>query len=141
MSAAPRPQLVSPIEPEISVTHYDHIPSGKYPAYARRARVYYDKPFRRWICVVFFDVLDASLTEVIAELAWFLNLGNGAKPHAGRRSNFFRAWVDALGRNPTRNDKIRPAIFTKRHATVAVRDAKTGYSVIQGCVFETGGRL
>jgi hypothetical protein len=114
--------------------------------------VYRDKGFRRWVCAVQFDILDGSLINVLARLTWYLNLGSGKNPRAGRRSNFWSAWVQANGGPPRRRDRLTPRVFEARHATVLVTDttkthnsgevsAVESYSVVRAVVeWHTGGR-
>jgi hypothetical protein len=137
--------------PEISWTFRERIDPGGYPAYCRSATVYRDGQFKRWVCAVQFDVLDASLTRVIARLTWYINLGARDKPHAGRRGNYWSAWTKANGGSPKRNDRLSPSVFERRHAIVTVQDTcKThrqkaissdeSYSVIRDVVeWQTGG--
>jgi hypothetical protein len=113
--------------------------------------VYRDGQFKRWVCAVQFDVLDGSLTRVIARLTWYLNLGSRDYPRAGRRTNYWQAWVRANGGPPKRNDRLSPRVFERRHALVRVEDtgktyrqkaigADEIYSVIRDVVeWQTGG--
>jgi hypothetical protein len=139
-------------EPQVAWDKYDHIAPGTYPAFSRSARIYRDPAFRRWQCVVHFDILDASLQQVIARLAWFLNLGTDDKPHAGRRGNYWAAWCDANGSPPKRSDRLTPRTFERRHATVVVEDVKKDFQgrsleqpayskVARVLSWNTGGRL
>ena len=140
-----------PAEHEISFRYVPSIPAGEYPAYCREAKIYQDRQFRRWVFVAQFDILDSSLINTIAELSWYLNLGSGKQPKAGRRGNFWSAWVQANGGPPKRNDRMSPRVFERRHAVVVVTDttkthnsgtvcADESYSVVR-CVREwrTGG--
>jgi hypothetical protein len=145
-----RTSLVQNTESEIAWRYCDRIAPGEYPAYARSAKIYRDGQYKRWICAVQFDILDSSLTEIIAELTWYLNLGPGEKPYAGRRSAFWVAWIQANGTQPKRGDRLSPRVFVKRHALVAVGyttknhqqiavDVEAGYSVVRGVLqWQTG---
>lgn len=123
----PRPQLVKARQPEIGWTLADRIPPGEYHAYSRSVRVYRDPQFKRWVCAVQFDVLDETLLKRLARVTWFLNLGSREKPHAGRRTLYWRAWLAASGRPPVRGDRLSPRIFVKRHARVMVGDTAKDY--------------
>ena len=114
-------------QPEISWTFTPRIDPGQYPAISRSAAVYRDRQFKRWVCAVQFDVLDGSLTRVIARLTWYLNLGARDKPHAGRRANYWTAWRRANGGPPKRNDRLSPRVFECRHVMVAVEDTSKTY--------------
>jgi len=109
-------------EPEISWTFSPRIDAGVYPAFSRTAKVYRDGQFKRWVCAVHFDVLDGGLIDVFARLTWFLNLGEGEKPHAGRRTNYWRAWVAANEAPPKRKDRLSSRVFVSRYARVVVGD-------------------
>jgi hypothetical protein len=120
-SRAERPFLVQP-EPAVTWKSYDCIPAGTYRAFSQSARIYRDRVFKRWQCAVAFDILNDSLLDRIAQLYWFLNLGDGEKPHAGRRGKFWSAWCAANGSPPKRVDRLSANIFIRRHATVLVVD-------------------
>ena len=113
-------------EPEVDWRHYDRVEPGNYRGYCRFAKIYRDPAFGRWTCLVLFDLLNDSLSEVIATVPLFLNLGDKEKPYAGRRSKFFQAWVQALGRHPARSDRPSAKIFLNRHAVVLVGDSLDG---------------
>src|SRR5437016_2152880 len=108
--------------PEISWVFAPRIEPGEYHAYSRSARVYRDGEFKRWVCAVQFDVLDDSLVNTSARLTWYLNLGSSAKPYAGRRGNFWTAWVEANGGPPKRKDRLTLRVFEGRQAIVRVED-------------------
>jgi hypothetical protein len=138
-------------EPEIGWTHTPRIEPGEYPAFSRASKIYRDNQFRRWVCAVQFDVLGSDLAGVLARLTWFLNMGDGESPYAGRRSNYWLAWIKATGAAPRRSDRLSPRVFRGRHARVAVEDTTkdfkqspistdSAYSVIRRIVrWETGG--
>src|SRR5262249_32211892 len=99
------------------------------------ARVYRDRSYKRLVCAVDFHILDSALIETVAELTWFVNLGNGERPKAGRRSNYWKAWVKANDGPPKRSDRITPHVFNNRYATVRVGDVASGeYSVVKDVV-------
>ncbi len=138
-------------EPQVTFASYDYIEPGTYQGFSRSAKIYQDKFFKRWTCVVLFDVLDGSLVNVIARLAWYLNLGTGDKPRAGRRGNFWAAWCAAKGSAPKRGDRMTAAVFVHRHVTVEVESvtknhegislSEPSYSKIARIVsWNTGGR-
>jgi len=126
-TARPSPQLVKPAELEIGWTPAARISPGEYPAYARYANVYYDRQFRRFVCAVQFDVLRTTMMRPLARLPWYLNLGSREKPHAGRRSCYWKAWLIANGKPPARIDRLSPHVFTKRYARVIVADITKDY--------------
>ena len=133
-------------EPEISWAFIPRIQPGEYRAFSRSAAIYRDRQFKRWVCAVQFSILNDSLMpEVMARLTWYLNLGTREKPHAGRRGNFWTAWVEANGGPPKRNDRLSPRAFEGRYAIVRVDDttkthdqnvvtAQESYSVIRNVV-------
>lgn len=132
-----RPQLVhsrdfvvQQPEPAVTWKSYDHIAAGTYPAFCQSARIQRDPVFKRWGCTVVFDVLSDSLLDRIAQLYWFLNLGDGEKPHAGRRGKFWSAWVLANGHPPKRVDRLSARVFVRRHATVVVVDVMKNHEGI-----------
>jgi hypothetical protein len=117
-------------EVHISWTQRDHIEPGDYPAFSQAAKIYRDPMFKRWVCSVSFAVTDDSLTNVVARLSWFLNLGRAESPHAGRRSKFWAAYCLANGGHPpSRADrKLSSRIFEHRQCTVTVADVARDFS-------------
>jgi len=97
-----------------------------------------------------FDVLMNDLSAVRARLTWFLNMGGRERPHAGRRGNYWQAWLRANDGPPGRKDRLSPRVFQARYARVAVADTTkdfkqamvthgTAYSVIREVLrWETG---
>ena len=124
----PGPRIVWDAEPEITFADYPRIAPGEYQAVSKRARVYFDKSFRRHVCCVWFSILNDAGTVVIAKLPWFLNLGSGPKPRAGRRSYYWQAWIKANGsHSPLRRDRLTPKVFEQRAARVLVADTTTNF--------------
>ena len=145
MTRAPQrqlgPMLVSQSEPAIQWRDYDRIAPGIYPAYCRFAKHYRDPGFKRWTCLVRFDVFSADLTRVLACVPFWMNLGARDKPHAGRRKRYFKEWVRANGEPPARQDRLSPKVFTGRMARIELGDTKgdAPYSVVRKIVsWETG---
>ncbi|MGZ4840103.1 MAG: hypothetical protein ACXV5J_00035 [Candidatus Angelobacter sp.] len=63
-----------------------------------------------------------EIEETGLQLTWYLNLGTGERPKAGRRSNVWQAWAIANGGPPKRDDRLSPRVFEKRWAIVLVED-------------------
>ena len=136
--------------PEISWTFTPRIEAGEYRAFSVAGNVYRDRQFKRWVCAIHFDIRDDSLLVTLARLTWYLNLGAKETPRAGRRGNYWAAWVQANGGPPRRNDRLSSRVFEGRYAVVRVEDTtKThrqsavndgeSYSVIRDVVkWETG---
>jgi len=117
-------------EPEIVWRYCDRLEPGEYRAYSRSAKVYRDGGFKRWVCAVQFDILSESLMEVQTRVTWYLNLGNGENPKAGRRTNYFEAWIVANGGPPKRNDRLSHRSFEHRHARVLVEDTQRNFEQV-----------
>jgi hypothetical protein len=136
-----RPVLVQQSETEIEWRDYDRIEPGIHPAYCRWAKPYRDPAMKRWTCLIRFNVLSEDLIRVLACVPMWLSLGDGEKPHAGRRGRYFKEWVRANGGPPRRHDRLSPSVFTRRMARVEVGDTKgdAPYSVVRKIVaWETG---
>lgn len=115
-------------EPDIEWRYCERIEPGEYPAFSRSATVYRDREFQRFVCAVQFDILDEARISVIAHLTWYMNLGSRNRPHAGRRGNYWRAWIKAnRGRLPVRKDRLSPRVFAHRHARVIVADTERDF--------------
>jgi hypothetical protein len=135
------PVLMKQVEPEIRWGDYDRIEPGVYSAYCRWAKPYRDPGLRRWTCLLRFDVLSADLTRVIARVPMWMNLGERKRPHAGRRSSYFKQWIRANGGPPARHDRLSPTVFTRRMAQVEIADTKgeVPYSKVRKILaWETG---
>jgi hypothetical protein len=139
-----RPKLVSPPEPEIEWREYPRIEPGTYAAYCKWGKRYRDPAFRRWTCLLRWDVLTDDLLTVIASVPMWLSLGSRERPWASRRGNYLKEWVRANGGPPVRDDRLSPRVFTQRIARVLVGDtdptkSPVPYSVVRRIVsWETG---
>lgn len=136
-------------EPGIEWADYPRLESGIYPAYCHFAKMYFDHSFKRWTCLLRFEVRSGDLLRVMApRVPLWLNLGSQEKPHASRRGRYFREWVRANGgAAPVRHDRLSPRLFTRRMAHVEIGDtnAPAPYSVVReiiswdtGCSLPTG---
>ena len=114
------PRLVHS-EPEITHDSYERISPGMYRAYCRSARIYRDPGFKKWLCVLRWDVLHAENLGKIARVPQWLYIGR--KPHATRRAQYWREWCRAHGGPPLRKDRMTARIFTRRIARVIVADS------------------
>src|SRR5439155_3479952 len=127
--------------PSVRWRHYDRLPAGEYTAYCRRALTYYDSGFKRFTCLLLWDVLSPE-GESIGRVRQWLNLGSKARPRATRRSRYWAAWIAANdGKPPLRSDRLSPEIFNHRVARVVVADSASQppYSVVREVIrWETG---
>jgi len=127
--------------PEIGCCLGTRVTPGVYSAYVAEAYRYRDSAYKRWTCIVQFDLLDAN-QEVIARLPMWFNLGHGPKPHAGRKSKYFEAWARANGgQPPKRADRLPESVFLRRIAKVRVEEVKAviPYSIVREILeWETG---
>lgn len=141
----PGPRLVRPQAPEIEWRDYPRIQPGTYHAYCRFAKHYQDPCFRRWMCLLRWDVLADDFVSVITTVPLWLALGHGERPKASRRGNYLREWVRANGgQPPCRGDRLSPRIFVGRMARVEIADtdpekSPIPYSVVRKVLsWETG---
>lgn len=135
------PVLVARTEPAIEWQDYARIEAGIYPAVCNWAKHYRDPMFKRWTCLLRFDVRSVDLLSVIACVPFWMNLGGRERPHAGRRTRYFAEWVRANGGPPARRDRLSPRVFTARIARVKIGDTNSAapYSVVREIVsWETG---
>jgi hypothetical protein len=141
------PELARDREPEITHDAYDRIAPGEYLVYCRAARVYRDPQFKRWTCLLRWDVFDEAAVRVVGQVPQWLSFGqprkdrDNTKPHASRRCGYWREWVRANGAAPSRADRLAASVFVKRMARVVVRDTSgpSPYSVVDRILrYETG---
>jgi hypothetical protein len=125
--------LVREVGPEAEWPDYPRIAPGEYPAYCKRAKWYRDPGFKRWTCLLLFDVLTEDLQKRLATIPIWFNGGEKEKPWAGRRSRFLPAWVKANGGPPPRRDRLPPSVFVRRMARVRIADTRgqLPYSVVR----------
>jgi hypothetical protein len=138
----PFPEVVSGGNHCIEWTEYPLLPPGEYPAYCASVRTYRDPAFKRWTCLLQWDVLTPDLVQVKARVPMWLPVGQGNKPHASRRGRYALEWVNANGGPPVRGDRLSPRVFTRRIARVEIADTTKGpmpYSVVKKILrWETG---
>jgi hypothetical protein len=139
------PTLVQRREPEIEWRDYPRIQPGSYFAYCRFAKHYRDRGFRRWTCLLRFDVFSDDLLSSLGCVPCWLNLSDGKKPYARRRGKYFAEWIRANGIAPTRGDRLSPRVFVGRMARVEIGDtdpikSPASYSVVRKILsWETRG--
>lgn len=114
--------LVTEHEPAVEWVEYPRLEPGDYPAYCKRAKWYWEPGFKRWTCILLFDVLKEGQDSSLGTIPMWFNGGAGEKPKAGRRTNYFPAWVAANGGPPVRKDRLSPSIFIRRMARVRIGD-------------------
>ncbi len=120
---------------------YPRIAPGKYRAYCKWGKQYRDPGFRRWLCLLRWDVLTDDLLRVIASVPLWFPLGAGDKPHASRRGKYLPEWIRANGGPPARRDRLSPGVFLQRFARVEIGDTEgpAPYSVVRKIIeWETG---
>lgn len=132
-------------EPPIEWKEYPRIVPGEYPAYCRFAKKYWDPAYRRWTCLLRWDVLNNDLLSVVATVPCWLSLGNREKPWASRRGRYLSEWVKANNGPPIRWDRLSEEVFVRRMARIEVGDTDSRrspipYSVVRNILsWETGG--
>jgi hypothetical protein len=120
---------------------YPRIAPGEYRAYCKWGKQYRDPGFRRWTCLLRWDVLTDDLLKVIACVPQWFPLGSRERPHASRRGNYLPEWILANGGAPARRDRLSPGVFVHRMARVEIGDTEgpAPYSVVRRIIeWETG---
>jgi hypothetical protein len=136
---ADKPTLVRAAEPQITYDDYPRIEPGEYRAYCRTARIYFDPGFRKWMCLLRWDVLDPEGTRTLARIAKWLYIGR--KQHCTRRSQFWREYLRANGGPPERKDRLRSTVFARSrtgegHQTTSYAERRTATTL---CTVLGGG--
>jgi len=127
-------QLLSQPAPEITFRGYPLIEPGEYPAYCRAAKTYPDPQFKRWVCMLSFNILSDDLIRTVARLPMWINLGSGDKTRASHRGKYVHLWVFANGAPPKRGDRLSPRVFSRRLAIVQVSTTEKSaipYSIVK----------
>jgi hypothetical protein len=105
---------------------YTCVPAGRYDAECVEAKIYADPQFHRWVCRLRFNLVSGG-----REVCGFLNLGTGSKPSAGRRSQYWRAWVIASGDLPRRRQVLSPRVFMNKLFEVSVETVKKAHDGVE----------
>jgi hypothetical protein len=126
----------------IDWAEYARIVPGEYLAHCYWSKRYRDPGFKRWTCLLRWNVLSEDAQRIIAKCVplWFA-LGEGDNPKASRRTKYLKEWVRANGQPPTTGDRLSPNVFTRRIARVEIGDADSPvpYSVVRRIIqWETG---
>src|SRR5215471_5937127 len=127
---------------QIEWSEYAQISPGEYDAYCCYAQAYKDQVYKRWTCILRFNVLREN-GDFIARIPIWLSLGNGEKARASRRGRYLQEWVKANGGPPHRADRLSPQVFKNRIARVKVGDTGKGlipYSVVKEIVLWKTGK-
>lgn len=129
----PAIHLVPENEPAVQWPEYPRIEPGNYSAYCKRAKWYWEPGFKRWTCILLFDIFTEGQTRSLGTIPMWFNGGTGERPKAGRRTLYLPAWVLANGGPPARRDRLSPSVFVRRMARVKVGDTKgpLPYSVVR----------
>ena len=120
---------------------YPRIAPGEYRAYCKLGKQYRDPGFRRWTCMLRWDVLTDDLLRVIACVPQWFPLGSRERPSASRRGSFLPEWIRANGGPPVRRDRLSLDVFVHRMARVEIGDTDglVPYSVVRRIIeWETG---
>ena len=88
---------INAYEPTVEWGDYVRLDPGIYQAYCKLAKWYKDPGFKRWTCILKFDVMAANLTDSLGIIPIWFNGGDEDVSHAGRRSGYFAAWVSFAG--------------------------------------------
>jgi hypothetical protein len=117
--STPGMHLVEPEDPSpiCDEAPYPRLKPGEYSARCVEARVYLEKRFRRWVCRFKYWIIPEG-----PHVYGFLNLGCGEKPHAGRGSEYRRAWIEANGAAPQRRQKMGHSVFRNKIFVIRVDD-------------------
>jgi hypothetical protein len=120
-------------QPDVMWNQYPRLEPGDYPAFCKKASWYQDPGYKRWTCLLLFDVLAANLNDSLGIVPLWFNGGDGDTPHASRRGLYLPEWLRANGAAPARNDRLSPKVFSRRMAQVRVGDTKgvIPYSVVR----------
>jgi hypothetical protein len=135
-------QLVRDREPAVAWVDYPRIEPGVYDAYCKRAHWYWEPGFKRWTCILRFDVFSEGLQSSPQTIPIWFNGGPGDHPRAGRRSRYFAEWLRAKGGPPERQDRLSPRVFIRRMAKVKIGDTRSGgapYTVVKQILEWTTG--
>jgi len=149
VSSTPQVKAGKQKKPDIAYVHGTlgtRVEPGEYDAYVRVAEHYRDPVYKRWTCILKFDLFDDNLTCMARNIPMWFNLGRADKPKVGRRSNYWREWFRANGnvlpRRVRADRMLSPRVFERRFVRVRVdtNNSTPPYSVVREIVdWKTGG--
>jgi hypothetical protein len=82
-------------QPDVMWNQYPRLEPGDYPAFCKKASWYQDPGYKRWTCLLLFDVLAANLNDSLGIVHLWFNGGDGDTPHASRRGLYLPEWLRA----------------------------------------------
>ena len=108
---------VGGIEPVCDEAPYPRYPAGEYDAECIRADLYRDPQFRTWKAKLHYRLMPGG-----EPICGFFNLGGKEKTHAGRRSEYRRAWIIANGEAPRKRQILTRRVFVGKLYRVRIGD-------------------
>src|SRR5215469_13378660 len=84
-------------KPNIATTLGTLVATGEYQAYVTVADYYFHRAWKRWTCILKFDLFDKNLNRIARGIPMWFALGKGKDPRAGRGSKYFKLWFQANG--------------------------------------------
>jgi hypothetical protein len=105
------------LDPTHDDAMYPRYPEGVYEAECVKVVIYRDPQFRAWKACLHFSFLGTG-----EEVCGFYHLGSKSKPHAGRRSEYYRAWIIANGEPPRKRQRLAVRVFRRKVFEVRVSD-------------------
>lgn len=110
------PEIDGPISDDAPYPRYE---PGIYEACCIKSRIYRHPLFRAWKCDLQFVFGENNQNVVFG----FFHLGNGDKPHAGRQSQYRRAWIIANdGEQPKKRQTLSRRLFVGKIFRVRIAD-------------------
>jgi hypothetical protein len=129
-----KPELIE-CGPVCDEDPYPRYPAGTYQAQCVSGSIYRDRQFRAWKAALKFHLLPD-----VGPVWGFLHMGRGERPSAGRRSDYWRAWVIANGGPPRRRQTLSVRVFKGKIFEVRVGDVTQRYDQSahpEGAIYST----
>lgn len=101
---------------------YPRYEPGVYEVECVGAKTYWHPLLRCWKCRLEFKFLGTG-----SSVFYFLHLGSGERPHAGRNSEYMRVWIVAHGDKPRKRQTLTDRVFVKKLFEVQVEDTQRRY--------------
>jgi hypothetical protein len=111
-----RPKLVE-VAPVCEEDPYPRYSPGTYEAQCVAGGIYRDPQFRAWKALLQFRLVPGG-----EPVCCFFHMGTKELPKAGRRSNYWRAWVIANAGPPRRRQVLSARVFKGKIFEVRVGD-------------------
>jgi len=129
----PALHLVRENEPAVEWADYPRLEPGDYPAYCKRAKWYWEPGFKRWTCILLFDVLRKSSQNIAWNRSDVVQRRCRKEAKGGEADALLPRMGESQRQPAGPQGSFVPSVFVRRMAQVRVADTSgpIPYSVVR----------